>query len=87
MMTVSAIIFGLLPIMWSSGTGASVMKRVAAPMIGGMLTSTLLTLLVIPVAYARIVTWLEHRRTRPGPMPPASPGADDIASSDGNHLR
>jgi Cu(I)/Ag(I) efflux system membrane protein CusA/SilA len=51
MMTVCAIIFGLLPIMWSAGAGASVMKRVAAPMIGGMVTSTLLTLLVLPIAY------------------------------------
>jgi len=52
MMTVAAIIGGLLPIMWSSGTGADVMKRIAAPMIGGMVSSTVLTLLVIPVIYA-----------------------------------
>src|SRR5213594_2194678 len=52
MMTVSAIIGGLLPIMWTTGTGADVMKRIAAPMIGGMVTSTVLTLLVIPVIYA-----------------------------------
>jgi Cu(I)/Ag(I) efflux system membrane protein CusA/SilA len=51
-MTVAAIIFGLLPIMWSRGAGADVMKRIAAPMIGGMVTSTLLTLIVIPVIYA-----------------------------------
>ena len=50
-MTVCAIIMGLLPIMWSSGSGAEVMRRIAAPMIGGMLSSTLLTLLVIPVIY------------------------------------
>jgi len=50
-MTVSAIMFGLLPIMWSHGTGADVMKRIAAPMIGGMITSTLLTLFVIPAVY------------------------------------
>jgi Cu(I)/Ag(I) efflux system membrane protein CusA/SilA len=53
-MTVAAIIGGLLPIMWGSGTGASVMKRIAAPMVGGMVTATLLTLLVIPVIYAFI---------------------------------
>jgi len=53
-MTVAAIIGGLLPIMWGSGTGASVMKRIAAPMVGGMITATLLTLLVIPVLYAMI---------------------------------
>ena len=42
---------GLLPIMWTTGTGADVMKRIAAPMIGGMVSSTVLTLLVIPVLY------------------------------------
>ncbi len=51
MMTVTAIIAGLLPIMWSHGTGADVMKRIAAPMVGGMVTSTILTLIVIPVIY------------------------------------
>jgi len=51
MMTVFAIVGGLIPIMWSSGAGASVMKRIAAPMIGGMVSATVLTLLVIPVAY------------------------------------
>ena len=51
MMTVAAIIAGLLPIMWSHGTGADVMKRIAAPMIGGMVTSTILTLAVIPAIY------------------------------------
>jgi copper/silver efflux system protein len=47
----SAIILGLLPIMWSHVTGADVMKRIAAPMIGGMVTATVLTLLVNPVLY------------------------------------
>ena len=51
MMTVFAIIGGLLPIMWGAGTGSQVMKRIAAPMVGGMTTSTVLTLLVIPVLY------------------------------------
>jgi hypothetical protein len=51
-MTVAAIMGGLLPIMWTTGTGADVMKRIAAPMIGGMVSSTVLTLLVIPVLYA-----------------------------------
>ena len=51
MMTVAAIMGGLLPIMWTTGTGADVMKRIAAPMIGGMLSSTILTLLVIPALY------------------------------------
>lgn len=51
MMTVTTIMVGLLPIMWGSGTGSEVMRRIAAPMVGGMLSSTLLTLLVIPVLY------------------------------------
>ncbi len=52
MMTVASTIIGLLPILWGGGTGASVMKRIGAPMIGGMFTSTLLTLLVIPAIYS-----------------------------------
>ena len=52
MMTVAAIMAGLLPIMWSHGAGAEVMQRIAVPMIGGMVSSTLLTLIVIPAIYA-----------------------------------
>jgi Cu(I)/Ag(I) efflux system membrane protein CusA/SilA len=52
MMTVTAIMAGLLPILWGSGTGASVMKRIAAPMVGGMVSSTILTLVVIPAIYS-----------------------------------
>jgi len=52
LMTVTAIIAGLLPIMWGTGTGADVMKRIAAPMVGGMFTAVLLELLVLPVIYA-----------------------------------
>ncbi len=52
MMTVTAIMAGLLPIMWGHGAGSQVMKRIAAPMVGGMISSTLLTLLVIPAIYA-----------------------------------
>ena len=51
LMTVSVILAGLLPIMWSHGTGSEVMQRIAAPMIGGMITAPLLSLLVVPVAY------------------------------------
>ena len=51
MMTVVAIMAGLAPILWSEGTGADVMKRIAAPMVGGMITSTILTLVVIPAIY------------------------------------
>jgi Cu(I)/Ag(I) efflux system membrane protein CusA/SilA len=51
LMTVLAIMLGLVPVLWSHGAGASVMKRIAAPMVGGMVTSTILTLIVIPVIY------------------------------------
>lgn len=54
MMTVVAIMAGLLPIMWSHGTGSEVMQRIAVPMIGGMVSSTILTLLVIPAIYALV---------------------------------
>jgi len=52
MMTVTAIMAGLLPIMWGTGTGSEVMSRIAAPMVGGMVSSTVLTLVVIPALYA-----------------------------------
>jgi Cu(I)/Ag(I) efflux system membrane protein CusA/SilA len=54
MMTVVAIMAGLLPILWSTGTGSEVMRRIAAPMVGGMISSTVLTLVVIPALYALV---------------------------------
>jgi len=54
MMTVVTIMVGLLPIMWGTGTGSEVMRRIAAPMVGGMVSSTLLTLIVIPAVYALV---------------------------------
>uniref|UniRef100_E6VKG8 Heavy metal efflux pump, CzcA family n=1 Tax=Rhodopseudomonas palustris (strain DX-1) TaxID=652103 RepID=E6VKG8_RHOPX len=54
MMTVVAIMAGLLPILWSSGTGSEIMQRIAVPMIGGMVSSTLLTLIVIPAIYGLV---------------------------------
>ncbi|MGD8276997.1 MAG: CusA/CzcA family heavy metal efflux RND transporter, partial [Gemmatimonadota bacterium] len=57
LMTATAVIFGLLPILWGGGTGASVMKRIAAPMVGGMVSATLLTLVVIPAIYS---LWQEY---------------------------
>ena len=57
MMTVVAIMAGLLPILWSTGTGSEVMQRIAVPMIGGMVSSTVLTLVVIPAIYALIKGW------------------------------
>jgi Cu(I)/Ag(I) efflux system membrane protein CusA/SilA len=50
-MTVFAAMMGLLPIVWSTGTGADLMKRIAAPMVGGLVTSFLLELLVYPAVY------------------------------------
>ncbi|MBS0399151.1 MAG: efflux RND transporter permease subunit, partial [Proteobacteria bacterium] len=62
-MTVAVIMAGLLPIMWGSGTGSEIMRRIAAPMVGGMISATLLSLLVVPAAY-----WLvqSRRMLRPG---------------------
>jgi Cu(I)/Ag(I) efflux system membrane protein CusA/SilA len=57
MMTVVAIMAGLLPIMWSTGAGSEVMQRIAVPMIGGMVSSTVLTLVVIPALYGLIKGW------------------------------
>jgi Cu(I)/Ag(I) efflux system membrane protein CusA/SilA len=57
MMTVVAIMAGLVPILWSTGAGSEVMQRIAVPMIGGMVSSTLLTLVVIPAIYALVKGW------------------------------
>ncbi|MCY3613634.1 MAG: efflux RND transporter permease subunit [Bacteroidetes bacterium] len=57
MMTVLTIMAGLLPILWGTGTGSEVMKRIVAPMVGGMISSTILTLIVIPVIY---YLWKSH---------------------------
>ncbi len=59
MMTVFAILMGLLPIMWSSGTGSDVMKRIAAPMVGGIVTSFLLELLIYPAIYVLWKSWTD----------------------------
>ena len=71
MMTVAAIMAGLLPIMWSSGTGSEIMQRIAVPMIGGMISSTLLTLIVIPAIFGLVKGFRLPRenqeRSRPGP--------------------
>jgi len=61
-MTATAIVAGLIPIMWGSGTGSDVMQRIAAPMIGGMLTATVLSLLVLPVIYGWVLQKQEKSR-------------------------
>ena len=76
MMTVTAIMAGLLPIMWGSGTGSETMRRIAAPMVGGMVSATLLTLVVIPVVFSIVRGWrLAHTpgaETTPGNGPSTS---------------
>jgi Cu(I)/Ag(I) efflux system membrane protein CusA/SilA len=67
MMTVCAILFGLLPILWGTGSGADVMKRIAAPMVGGVITSFVLELIVYPAIYA----WWKGRRL-PARLPEAA---------------
>ncbi|NSY33443.1 AcrB/AcrD/AcrF family protein [Pseudoalteromonas sp. JC28] len=59
MMTVATIIIGLLPILYGSGTGSEVMSRIAAPMVGGMASALLLTLVVLPVVYMLMIRWRE----------------------------
>ena len=73
MMTVVAIIAGLAPIMWSSGTGSEVMKRIAAPMVGGMFSATILTLVVVPAIYG---IWKGSGLPKDPPAAAAEP-ADD----------
>ena len=81
MMTVASTMLGLLPILWGTGTGASVMKRIAAPMIGGMVSSTILTLLVIPAIWS---LWRERQLraepvTAPAPVQPSPDGPSPVS--------
>jgi Cu(I)/Ag(I) efflux system membrane protein CusA/SilA len=73
MMTVTAIIAGLLPILWSHGTGSELMQRIAVPMIGGMVSSTVLTLIVIPAVYGLVKGWGLERARRQIPVPVGRP--------------
>ncbi len=82
LMTVATMMIGLVPLLWSQGAGADVMKRVAAPMVGGLFTSAFLTLEIIPVVYTWW-RWRDWRRGRhaetlgatPGHVPEARPAA------------
>ena len=65
MMTVVAIMAGLMPILWAHGTGSEIMQRIAVPMIGGMVSSTLLTLIVIPAVYGVVKGWGLERKQGP----------------------
>jgi len=73
MMTVAAIIAGLLPIMLGSGTGSEVMRRIAAPMVGGMISATILTLALIPAIF---LLWQRGRLRRTQPVAEAGTGSD-----------
>ena len=82
MMTVTAIMAGLLPIMWSHGTGAEVMQRIAVPMIGGMVSSTLLTLVVIPAIYALVKgIHLQARQAEPIGSEATAEGHDELETA------
>ena len=70
MMTVTAIMAGLLPIMWSTGTGSEIMQRIAVPMIGGMISSTLLTLIVIPAIFGLVKAFGLPSEDRSESQPP-----------------
>jgi Cu(I)/Ag(I) efflux system membrane protein CusA/SilA len=63
-MTVAVILAGLFPIMWGTGTGSEVMQRIAAPMVGGMITAPLLSMFVIPAAY--LLMRRPHEQRAPG---------------------
>lgn len=73
MMTVVAIMAGLLPIMWSTGTGSEIMQRIAVPMIGGMVSSTLLTLIVIPAIYGLVKERALRRHVEESSLMPVDP--------------
>ena len=77
MMTVAAAFMGLLPIMWSTGTGADVMKRIAAPMVGGLVTSFILELLVYPPVY---LLW-KGKGMPDGPPTPAGAAQHDAGTT------
>jgi Cu(I)/Ag(I) efflux system membrane protein CusA/SilA len=66
-----AILMGLLPIMWSRGTGADMMKRIAAPMVGGIVTSFVLELLIYPAIYMLWKWWSEVKHGHADVKPPS----------------
>ncbi|HSN19163.1 MAG TPA: efflux RND transporter permease subunit, partial [Usitatibacter sp.] len=70
MMTVAVIVAGLLPVMFSDGAGSDVMKRIAVPLVGGMLTAPLLSLFVVPSLY---LSWQRRRHQRFDDRPPRGP--------------
>ena len=77
MMTVTAIMAGLLPIMWGSGTGSETMRRIAAPMVGGMVSATVLTLVVIPVVFEWVRGWKLDKAIASGSLDSQAAEASD----------
>ncbi|SHF81274.1 Cu(I)/Ag(I) efflux system membrane protein CusA/SilA [Loktanella atrilutea] len=73
MMTVVAIMAGLMPILWAHGTGSEIMQRIAVPMIGGMVSSTLLTLIVIPAVYGIVKGWRLEKASEVTPQTTEQP--------------
>ncbi len=71
-MTVVTTIAALAPVMWATGTGSEIMRRIAAPMVGGMLSSTVLTLVVIPALYSLVIQWRLRRDPDPAQRGPGS---------------
>jgi Cu(I)/Ag(I) efflux system membrane protein CusA/SilA len=83
MMTVVAIMAGLLPIMWGSGTGSEVMRRIAAPMVGGMISSTVLTLIVIPAIYGLVKEFALRRQGAGSAKAPGVSAQDQTVNKHG----
>ncbi len=84
MMTVTTIAAGLLPILWNEGTGSEVMQRIAVPMIGGMASSTVLTLLVIPAIYGLVKGWRLAASWKPVPDADAQTPAGLLSRTSGS---
>ena len=82
LMTVATMMIGLVPLLWSQGAGADVMKRVAAPMVGGLFTSAFLTLEIIPVIYTwwRYREWRHQQLVAPA-VPPATGTFDAVTTA------
>jgi Cu(I)/Ag(I) efflux system membrane protein CusA/SilA len=75
-MTVMCILMGLLPLMWAHGSGADVMRRIAAPMIGGVITSTILTLEIVPAIYS---LWRQRQIKPQTDVVEAAEGGSDVS--------
>jgi Cu(I)/Ag(I) efflux system membrane protein CusA/SilA len=82
-MTVACMLFGLLPIMWSAGSGADVMKRIAAPMIGGIITSFLMELVVYPPVFA---IWKWNFEVKPAFQKPATKQLEPVVAEEPSHV-